>query len=1713
MKPPPAPRLDERRTLEFSAELAERARAWISEWGLADGERDFGRALLNIAARFNSEVAERLDGAGEKIRRGFLDWLAVRGEAARPARMPVVFKLSDTAQEAVLASAPVRMQAVGAGTPVVFETENDVRVVPGRLEVVVGVDVKKDAYYLPPPGLNDLQPLEPLPMQWQLKSFASVRSTTLQVDPETGLIPGMVIEAGGYHYRVVQVDKDLVTIEPPLITELSPATNVSKVTEFSPFDGKTPNEQEHTLYLGDSELLNIESETTIEIVGGKALRAGITWQYWGKGDKSDEIDWQRLEFAPEQSQQRQKDALVLTKQNGAIEQREIAGRSSRWIRATSNASAHPVQTVSFDALKLRINNAQDSPCPSQATSTPGPTADAMTNSTPLVLSEPFYPLGREPRQFDAFYLGCSEVFSKKHATARVCFEMSDATCQAFAVVTGGLFANKVLAGVGKDRALHLLQLETSGVMTAFREPLRPPLQAKQEAEDTQAGRADLNLRCRPVIWNVGNDFFVAVAAGGRVWVWHEDASNRKLSGWKLHSTVPGNPSASTEPDTAAVIEDIIVLGSSPASPGAVLSSGRFWVFNSGTKNWVQPKKLPLPGTPLQDYAAIAPIRLANGNLTDSVVAVSRSGQLYRLEVDGTESPPARGITLDVVLPGSDLPMGVRPAAIEDGRLRVVGLSQGRKELVAVEYSAHAWTAAQRVSLPLESEATGAEVTSAIAFGKLHFAVGAKQTATGGGVIAWWAPTFDASDPTAAFESTLPDASGEVVGTPLVAGGYIVVPGARGDAFVAPFNPVSLTFTTKVIVEGVILQAPAPFAVNDFITVMPKHTNRGRIEWKVAKAPSERATEVIYIVDPTLGESVADNPSLIGYRHATDLPGHKTSSRRKFTPDAPDTGIVSGAVLRVVVGTRVVFCQVKSVDATTGEILVRAKTPLPSASGPLRYWKPMPRLATTPTVVPAIEYLAADPELNTSILASANLHFSAPLKPLLQQARAFGGTATHPDVVALTKRWTSPAPPLNAPTPFTIESGVLDWRHVLTDTASNPALSWEYWNGKGWWSLPVRDGTDRLASTGAVKFTVPSDIAESDWSGKSNYWIRFRLVGGDYGREEVKVISKPGASTGETEQVVKRLTESIKAPQVLALHISYSMCDELLPKFLFTDDSGTIRDQSDANRTPGARVEAFIPLSIMLGRLSNNFALSDLEEVCSPGCKCHKHQAPVAPFPTNSPPTSSLASSEVTDRVLFIGMAAAPSGAPVNVLLLVEEKDYTAFIPMRIEALVAGRFVPIVVDDATRALGESGILSMSFAIPPTPSELFGRTLNWVRLIPQSPSDEWSPTLRGAYLNGVWAIATETLTRELLGSSDGSPDLTVRVARPPVLRNTLELRVREPLGEEERKALRRTDNNIVLSDVEGLPGDWVLWKQVIDPADEPSTERVYALDESSGEIRFGNGQHGAIPPIGRDAIVAFRYCRTEPDPTGGDSVPGNSVAARTALNLVSPVETVETVIAADQAAGGAPPESDDRVLRFGFARLRHRNRAVTARDIEDLALQSSPAIAQSRALVRRGSIRLVVVMTGKNPQPSVAQIRELRRFLLNVAPASLNAPNALRIEGPRIRRLRIELVLQVQTLDHAGALAAFIKKQLASFFDTATGGAAKDGWELGINPSEDDIAFALGDAPNLESIENVTLRESVADGNEHDWPATLKANELVMLAADPIRIRFETAEVTA
>jgi hypothetical protein len=1677
------PRLEERRIPEFSAELRELARAWIPSWGLADGERDFGRAVLEVAARFSSEVAERFDRAGEKMQRGFLDWLAVRGEAARPARMPVVFKLADTARTPVPAPAPVSLQADVNGVNFVFETESEVRLIPGRLEVVVGVDADADAFYLPPPALSDLEPVEPLPAEWRLKSFAAVGAKKLQLDPEAGLVAGIVIEAARQQYRIEAVDKEIVTIDPPLTAGLDVGTVARKVTAFAPFDGKTRNRQEHALYIGHKDLLDITAPAKIAITGAQSLRTGVTWEYWGKVEGKEEVDWQPLTLVQPQPP----GAVLLSKDKGAIEMLPINGKTSRWIRALTKNIPPGQQPQALEDLRIRINPVgcdKDIECRDDKGESPA--AEGMANTTPLVLEKTFLPLGREPRQFDAFYLASAEAFSKPGAKVQLCFDIADLSFESLAVQRSGPYANQILVGVAKDGYLHLLGFNaTNGTLSRYdnRDPLRPPSPRKNGevlAEPPIALDGPPNAQYRAALWTEGllnASLVVAVAAGSTIWAWRQVLIAPALSGWENLGAVEDGVQ-----DPTARIAGIVYL----AGHLYALRERKLFVrdLNAANAAW-QPVTTESAGNPIE-LETIVPVQVEDGSglgpgtLTEGLVGVDNQKALYTVTfpVD-----PTAGVCTKLNL-SDDVAKGIAPAAVRrlGGELCVVAVDDAQTKLLGYR-SAPTSTP----ELVLDAIPIGHSVDVILSANELTYALTARIDGQST-ALAQWMPFVQ---PDVLFATTI--SPGAADGAPTQLPAHVVVPAKSNQVLVAGFNPNGRqTFHTDLHTALIASDPADRLALGDIVAIPVDPM--GTYQSGTITGPGvPRDTETLYEFD-----FQSEKGTVFLYRVTAPTISATVNTLTNITIDTtvdPTTG--DGTVLMITTTLSTAPYTVSNFDPMTGD--ADLDPALDAMSVKVNY-----KVPETSNLL-HVPLLHLDPLTNgnwqASLLARTYLIFPG-ADPARQHGDAWqteAGTGK-PLLVALERHWDTDPPITGLGTEFVVDGSIGDWAGQLVDTSASPELSWEYGNGTGWSALvTARDDTQNFKRSGAVRFVIPADLRPTDWAGKTNYWIRARLVGGDYGKETATVTTKPTNNPGETQQTITRSSVGVRAPSVVALHISYRLCTGVLPSFVMTRDSGSFRDQSDANRTRGAIVEAFVSLAFAVGQLSNPAPPSaeKKKDECPPPCECspaaaNEHAAAdAAPVVVSTP---------ATGRMMFIGLKATPSGAPVKVLLLVErERKHEQFAPMRIDALVANRFVPIVAEDETRALGESGLLSMSFALEPTLRELFGvDDLTWLRLTPVgAPITDWQPAIRGAYLNAVWASAQETLTRELLGSSEGAPNLTVFLARPPVLEGTLELRVKEPLGDEERKLLRDGDENRVLSDVVGLRGDWVLWRKVMDPLDEPANERVYALDESNGEIRFGDGQHGMIPPIGVDSIVAFRYRRTE-------AVPANDIAPRTALNLVSPVESVEAVFAADQSAGGAPPESDERVLRFGTARLRHRNRAVTASDFEDLALESSPDIKQARCFVRPGDVRLVVVMRGENPIPNAAQVRELRRHLLPSALASLAVPGALAITGPRIRRLRIVLELSVASLDFAGDVSRAIEKQIRALFDA---------WPLGENPAESDIALKVIDTANLESLGDVKFYQVFPDRSAGPWTGAIQRDELVMLDKDAVRLEFKTSEVVS
>jgi hypothetical protein len=1697
---PRMPSLDARRAAEFEAELLARARSWLPEWGIDDDPQDFGRALLAIAARFDSEVAQQLDRAGEKMQRGFVDWLGVRANAARPARMPVVMRMGERAVEPVLARAPVRLQADAEGVSVAFETEGDLRVLPGRLDVVIATDADTDQIFFPPPGLTGVEPVPPAPLQWRVKTFASKNGTALQLDPDAGLSPGMLIAVAGAQYRIEKAEKDIVTIDPRLDADVDAGTLVTKLESFAPFDGVSRDRQQHALYIGHLDLLNIESAATIDVVGAQGL-TDVTWKYWGKA-AGDAVDgWRELPLSAVQPELL--DAVRLVKPIGAVEPRVLGSVGpSRWIAAFAPKVVGVTPRLNVDSIELRINFSDgDSPhlgCPILGDAPENPSAQAMANTTPLVLGGQgvFYPLGKTPRQFDAFYLGSAEAFSKKRADVQLCFGLADPTFAVLSAVRGGAsFAELVVAGVAEDRALHLFNVDAATGSLRPRpnrdglQPPRPGLQGKvYEAPPTVLARSPT---WRLPTWWVGDDFLVGVAAGNHVWAWLELANNAPQSGWiDLGALPPGEVVALVGMDMNP-FRGLVALQKT-----GVLSVR---IADEGFGGWTQvtPQdtgvdvKLTMIAPALQPIGMrLAPSAICIGIGTVILNNNVRSApRLYEI----TSTGACTRLQTDHI---SD---AVQPIAFVDavGVVHAIAVRDTLDELVwaraATPEVTHALGTVRAVPGSLDvTNVSGAFVVFAV------LQDGPTKR------LASWSPLVAGSP-----FGTLPIApGGEPAGSPTAIGSHLTVPGHAADVLVAPSSlarpPVQGLFGT-----GVVMTIPTtPLAINDVVVAEIGGVTTLRT---ITGSARSHGTEAFHPIDDAFGPGQVSREPRV-YRYTTT--GAVGAAVLNAVSGAVDQLTLAVDDRRVAIGSTLLLqgtaplpveLVIDALDIGSNPWVATLSGPLPAPNGvAVTYWLPVdadiriaPFARLDPTNV-AERVKATEVERAPIVMATA--------KPSPQRAQVFAQSASFATLLVFDNDWVAAAPANNATVSFVVDAQVGEWQPLVGTDATNPELSWEYWNG-AWSKLDVEDHTANLKTTGALHFLVPPDIAATDWAGKTDFWIRARLVGGDYGTEAVKVRTTPQAD-GSSVQTIERSPDAIKPPAVVSLAISYAVTSKTLPDFVLAEDSGTVRDRSDANRTPSAEVEAFVPLSVTLGRLQRDAgaAAVDADTASTAGCSgCAAAEA------TGTAGTAGTAApvAPATGRALFLGFSSPLDGASVNVLSLVaREIDLGLFAPLEVQALAADRFVPVTMRDGSRALGETGLLTFAFGDAPTRAELFGRALFWVRITPAPTTDgaAWSPELAGLYFNAVWARATETLTRERVGSSEGAPGLTLRLARPPLLDRSLELRVREPLGDEEREALRSTDAARVIGDPD-LPGDWVLWTPVNDPADSGPDERVYALDENSGEIRFGDGTHGLIPPIGRDNIVAFSYQRTEPSARGATDVPANAIPPRAQVNLVTPVAGVEAVFSADYAAGGSPTEPDGSVLRNASATLRHRGRALTLRDFEDLALASSPRIAQARALPSAGGVHLVLALSGDSPQPGSAQCRELKRRLLALAPASFG-PRSLTITGPRLRPLRVALRLRVDSLERAGAVRDDCAQRLRDCFDPARS-VDREGWPIGTRPREQDIARAIDRVAHLNGIAALSLAEALPGGASGPWPAAFRSDELVRLADKDVLVTFDTS----
>src|SRR5262249_37948827 len=136
------------------------------------------------------------------------------------------------------------------------------------------------------------------------------------------------------------------------------------------------------------------------------------------------------------------------------------------------------------------------------------------------------------------------------------------------------------------------------------------------------------------------------------------------------------------------------------------------------------------------------------------------------------------------------------------------------------------------------------------------------------------------------------------------------------------------------------------------------------------------------------------------------------------------------------------------------------------------------------------------------------------------------------------------------------------------------------------------------------------------------------------------------------------------------------------------------------------------------------------------------------------------------------------------------------------------------------------------------------------------------------------------------------------------------------------------------------------------------RLFMLDPEKGTLTFGDGNNGAVPPIG-SAILAQSYDRVV-------GAAANAVKAGDELPMITAIAGVEKVIALAAAHGGIDVESVAEARSRAPAKTRNQDSVVSLADLEDFVARMD-GVAQARASNWRGGVRVVVVASPTDPVP--------------------------------------------------------------------------------------------------------------------------------------------------
>lgn len=446
------------------------------------------------------------------------------------------------------------------------------------------------------------------------------------------------------------------------------------------------------------------------------------------------------------------------------------------------------------------------------------------------------------------------------------------------------------------------------------------------------------------------------------------------------------------------------------------------------------------------------------------------------------------------------------------------------------------------------------------------------------------------------------------------------------------------------------------------------------------------------------------------------------------------------------------------------------------------------------------------------------------------------------------------------------------------------------------------------------------------------------------------------------------------------------------------------------------------------------------------------------------------------RTVYLGFSSPPENGPFCMLWDMEEDPLAVKPKLSWEYFSKKGWKHLNMVDETNSFTTVGLTIFLDNHGFQRRRLFGEDLYWVRIIDAGDSYRRgmsvSPIIRSVSYNSVLAKNVDSHREDHFAMDVYAENRSFRLSAQGILDIEVYVNEYQTLTKEESERLEREGRLRKVRDETGMVTElWVKWDEVNTFIMEGANSRSYLADRSKGIITFGDGRKGRIPSASETDNIRVYY-------TTGGGIRTN-VAAEAISGMERSIGFVSAVRNPRSFYGGRDTETVFEALKRSAAMLRTQNKAITARDFEELALYSSSCIEKVRCFSGRnrsggkehGAVTLVVL---KSENCDFSKLcRELKHEMLPKISGSLLSDDAFYITEPTIIRMHIKAELATGSLDGIFERKRKVEQCIRQFIGSYAGTKGSSEWMLGRIPNEQQIRSAILRVEKIEFIRNINI----------------------------------------